>query len=65
MNSWEFEDMLNQWSANNPYYYTDGRRFFANPSYRKMRGLQYVGRYPHAKEARQQYEYAQRILSGK
>jgi len=38
-----------------PYYFTDGKHFYANPSHRKAKGLHYIGRFPNAKEARQFY----------
>ena len=38
------------------HYYTDGGiHFYANPSYRKMKGLTYVGSFHNAKEAREFY----------
>mgnify|MGYP001619005159 CR=1 FL=1 len=57
-------DLIRQWSTNHPEYYTDGKRFYANPSYRKRVGLTYVGACSNAKEARRYYQECQRILKG-
>lgn len=52
--------IIEDYFASRPYYYTDGKgHFFANPSHRKAKNLQYVGRFPNAKEARRVWEYRQ------
>ena len=49
-------DAVQDYFRARPYYYTDGKRYYANPSYRKQRGLTYIGRFPNAKEARLHWE---------
>ncbi len=57
------EESVENYFKQRPYYYTDdGTHFYANPSYRKMKSLHYVGRYIDAKEARLDWQRDQQIL---
>ena len=45
-------EIVSAFFRDHPHYYTDGKRYHANPSHRKAKGLRYVGRFRNAKEAR-------------
>ena len=48
-------EIVNEYFYHYEHYYTDGKRFYRKPSYRKIVDLKYVGCFETAKEAKKYF----------